>query len=98
MPVKVTVTSGTVADRGYDTNNVLDIVASQRMEAIIPPKRNRKEKREYAQEVYENRYQVENKFLKLKRWRGIATRYAKTTSSYVAVVHICCMVMWLNLL
>ena len=70
-----------LADRAYDTNYVLDLVASKGMEAVIPSKRNRKKKREYNQEVYENRYQVENTFLKLKRWRGIATRYAKNTTS-----------------
>ena len=84
-----------LADRAYDTNYVLDLVASKEMEAVIPSKRNRKKKREYNQEVYENRYQVENTFLKLKRWRGIATRYAKNTTSYTAAVQICCMYLWL---
>ena len=68
------------------------------MEIVIPPKKNRKKKREYSQEIYKNRYQIENTFLKLKRWRGIATRYAKTTSSYVAAVQICSMYLWLQLL
>ena len=43
-------------------------------------------------------YVLENRFLKLKGWRGIATRYAKTTSSYKASVQICCFFMWLNIL
>ena len=111
MPVCFTVTSGTVADssqdidaqylladRGYDTNEVVEEGISQGMEIVIPPKKNRKKKRKYSQEIYENRYQIENTFLKLKRWRGIATRYAKTTSSYVAAVQICCMFLWLQLL
>ena len=50
------------------------------------------------EEVYENRYQLEKTFLKLKGWRGIATRYAKNTSSYTAVVQICCMYLWLRIL
>ena len=87
-----------LADRGYDTNKVLELVACQRMEAVIPPKRNRKQKREYDEAIYENRYQVEKAFLKLKRWRGIATRYAKNTSSYIAAVQICCMYLWLRIL
>ena len=87
-----------LADRGYDTNKVLELVACQRMEAVIPSKRNRKHKREYNEEVYENRYQVEKTFLKIKRWRGIATRYAKNTSSYIAAVQICCMYLWLRIL
>ena len=31
-----------LADRGYDPNGVLEIVHSKSMEAVIPPKRNRK--------------------------------------------------------
>ena len=87
-----------LADRGYDTDVVIEQVSEARMEAVIPPKKNRKVQRKYNKDTYENRYQVENTFLKLKRWRGIATRYAKTTSSYKASILICCMFMWLNIL
>lgn len=58
------------------------------MEIVIPPKKNRKTSRNYDKDVYENRYQVEKTFLKLKRWRGIATRYAKNTLSYIASIFI----------
>jgi transposase len=37
---------------------------------------------------------VENIFEVLKRWRGIATRYAKHTKSYLAAVQIACFVAW----
>lgn len=87
-----------LADRGYDTDNVIEQTASAKMEAVIPPKKNRKNQRKYDRNIYENRYQVENRFLKMKGWRGIATRYAKTTSSYKASVQICCVFMWLNIL
>ncbi|MGI6234826.1 MAG: IS5/IS1182 family transposase, partial [Christensenellales bacterium] len=33
-----------------------------------------------------------------KRWRGIATRYAKNTSSFVAAVQIRCISLWANVL
>ncbi len=87
-----------LADRGYDTDNVLEHAEEAGMEAVIPPKKNRKIQRKYDKNIYENRYQVENSFLKLKGWRGIATRYAKTTTSYKASVQICCVFMWLNIL
>ena len=38
----------------------------------------------------------ENTFLKLKRWRGIATRYAKTTSSFSGAVWLASIFIWLN--
>jgi len=87
-----------LADRGYDTERVIEKATEAQMEIVIPPKRNRKTSRNYDKDVYENRYQVEKTFLKLKRWRGIATRYAKNTPSYIASVQICCMFLWLNLL
>jgi len=40
---------------------------------------------------------VENAFLALKRWRGIATRYAKLTTSFLAAVQIRCIAIWLNI-
>ncbi|MBI4740015.1 MAG: IS5/IS1182 family transposase, partial [Betaproteobacteria bacterium] len=38
---------------------------------------------------------VENAFLYLKRWRGIAARYAKNVASFLAAAHIRCLVLWL---
>ena len=52
------------------------------MEVVIPPKKNRREQRDYDRAIYENRHIIENTFLELKRWQGIAARYAKQTSSY----------------
>ncbi|MCI5765852.1 MAG: IS5/IS1182 family transposase, partial [Clostridiales bacterium] len=37
-------------------------------------------------------------FLWLKRWRGIATRYAKNSSSFLSAVHIRCIAIWLAVL
>ncbi|MDR1145376.1 MAG: IS5/IS1182 family transposase, partial [Verrucomicrobiales bacterium] len=34
----------------------------------------------------------------LKGWRGIATRYAKRTSSYLAAVQIRCIFLWTQIL
>jgi transposase len=34
----------------------------------------------------------------LKCWRGIATRYAKNLSSFIAIVHIRCIALWLKVL
>ncbi len=75
-----------LADRGYDTDQIISYALSSGMEPIIPPKRNRKEQRKYDRYLYRLRHLVENAFLQLKRWRGIATRYAKNTSSFLASV------------
>jgi len=87
-----------LADRSYDSNEIIEKAMSQNMNIVIPPKKNRKEQREYDKHLYCLRHLVENAFLHLKRWRGIATRYAKNTSSFVAAVQIRCIFLWLKVL
>lgn len=87
-----------LADRGYDSNEILEKAAMQKCKPVIPPKSNRKQQRSYDKELYRTRHLVENAFLYLKRWRGIATRYAKTLASFTAAVQIRCIVLWLNVL
>ena len=83
-----------LADRGYDTNQIIAYAADAGMNIVIPAKRNRKQQREYDRYLYRLRHLVENAFLHLKRWRGIATRYAKTTTSFLAAVQIRCIAIW----
>lgn len=83
-----------LADRGYDTNQIIAYAHSAGMEVVIPARRNRKEQRNYDRYLYRLRHLVENAFLHLKRWRGIATRYAKNTASFLAAVQIRCIAIW----
>lgn len=87
-----------LADKGYDSNAILEKALSQGMNPVIPPKRNRLDQREYDKEIYKLRHLVENAFLWLKRWRGIATRYAKNTASFLAAVHIRCIDLWAKII
>jgi len=87
-----------LADKGYDSNAIIEKAISQGMNVVIPPMSNRKDQREYDKYLYRLRHLVENAFLHLKRWRGIATRYAKNTSSFVAAVQIRCLSLWLAVL
>jgi len=85
-----------LADKAYDSTEVIDKAISQGMKIVIPPRKNRKDQREYDASLYKMRHLVENAFLLLKRWRGIATRYAKSTASFVAAVQIRCIAIWAN--
>ena len=87
-----------LADRGYDTELILSMATKVGMVAVIPPKKNRREHRDYDKYLYKLRHLVENAFLMLKRWRGIATRYAKNTASFLAAVHIRCIAIWAAIL
>lgn len=83
-----------LADRGYDSNEIVEAAVAAGMQAVIPPKKNRKDQRGYDKALYRLRHLVENAFLHLKRWRGVATRYAKNTASFVAAVQIRCIAIW----
>ena len=87
-----------LADKGYDTNDIIDQAIVQGIKPVIPPKRNRLLAREYDKDLYRLRHLVENAFLHLKRWRGIATRYAKNTASFLAAVQIRCIALWAKIL
>ena len=83
------------ADRAYDTNEIIAMARAAGMEIVIPPKKNRKMQREYDEYLYRLRHLVENAFLMLKQWRGIATRYTKHSASFLAAVQIRCLAIWL---
>ena len=83
-----------VVKHAYDTNDILAYAGSAGNEPVILPKKNRKEQRDYDKYLYKLRHLVENCFLILKRWRGIATRYAKTSDAFIAAVHVRCIAIW----
>lgn len=64
--------------------------------AVIPPRRNRTEQREYDRDLYAARHLIENFFCKLKQYRAIATRYDKTARNFLAAVYLAATVILLN--
>jgi len=87
-----------LADRGYDSNELIDKVVESGCQLVIPPKKNRREQRDYDKALYRVCHLVENAFLHLKRWRGIATRYAKQSLSFLAAVQIRCISLWAEII
>jgi transposase len=86
-----------IADKGYDAEaRVLAPLRAAGQTAVIPPKRNRKEQREYDRDLYEARHLIENFFCKLKQFRAIATRYDKTVRNFLAAVYLAATVILLN--
>ena len=86
-----------LADRGYDSDEIVLKAIELGMTPIIPPRKNRKVLREYDSYTYKFRHLVENAFMKIKkRWRSICTRYAKRASSFESFVHIAFIFEWLS--
>ena len=55
-----------LADRGYDSDAIVEKAEKAGMKAVIPPRKNRKMQREYDKELYKLRHFVENAFMILK--------------------------------
>jgi len=86
-----------LADKGDDSDAIVAKVQAQGAQAVIPSRKNRRQPRTYDKALYKHRHLVENAFLHLKRWRGIATRYAKNVASFAAAVQIRCLSLWLDI-
>ena len=86
-----------LADKAYDADErVIHVLKTMNIEAVIPPKSNRTEPRDYDQELYKARHLIENFFLKLKQFRAIATRYDKTARNFLGAIFLAGTYVWLN--
>ena len=84
-----------IADKGYDSDAFLAYLEAREAEAVIPPKRNRKEQRAIDGNLYADRNKVERFFNRLKHYRRIATRYEKTARNYLSMVYLASAMIWL---
>ena len=75
-----------IADKGYDTNAILDQVAKAGANAVIPSKRNRAEPRPLDQAAYAMRNEVERFFGRIKEFRRVATQYDKRARNLLTPV------------
>jgi transposase len=86
-----------LADKAFDADErVITLLANQNKAVVIPPKSNRKVRRNYDRDLYKARHLIENFFAKLKQFRAIATRYDKTARNFLAGIHFVAAVIWLN--
>lgn len=85
-----------IADKGYDTNAVIDAIAERGAEVVIPPKANRLDRREYDAVLYRERNAVERCVNRFKQFRRVATRYEKTARNILGMVLFVAITMWLR--
>lgn len=77
-----------VMDKAYDSDKIREKLGGKNINAVIPPKKNRKEQISYDKERYKLRNKVERFFSKLKQFRRVATRYEKLGETFLAFVQI----------
>jgi transposase len=79
--------SAVLADKGYDTDEVIAAIESSGAVAVIPPKSNRKIQRKYDKELYKERHKVECLFGFLKHFRMLFSRFDKMKINLSAFLH-----------
>ena len=84
-----------VGDKGYDADALVALINAAGAVAVIPPRSNRTEQREYDRHVYKDRSLVERFFSRLKQFRRIATRYEKLTRNFASLLQLTCAYIWL---
>jgi putative transposase len=84
-----------LADKGYDSNAVVAQIESQGSEAVIPPRRGRRVVRPHDRDLFKSRFVVEQFFARIKRCRRVATRYEKLAVTFLGMVLLACILVWL---
>jgi transposase len=85
-----------IADKGYDSNLLIQTVENQLSNAVIPPKRNRKNPRDYDQDLYKERHLIECFFNKIKHFRRVFSRFDKKASIFASFVTFAAIIIWLR--
>jgi len=85
-----------LADRGYDSNNLIDYIYSRGGEPVIPSRKGTKFQRKCDWWLYKERHLAGVFFNKLKNFRRIATRYDKHSFTYLGFIYIACILVWIK--
>ena len=85
-----------IADKGYDSDAFVEVIEARGAEAVIPPKKNRLEPREYDRYTYKERNLVERFWSKAKQFRRVATRYEKKATNFLAFVQVAAIMVMLK--
>ena len=84
-----------IADKGYDSNAVVDALRAKGIRPVIPPREKRTVRRFLDSHLYKERHLVEFFFNRLKQYRRVATRYEKTAQNFLGFVLLSASLVWL---
>jgi transposase len=89
-------TPAVVADRGYDSNAVIDLIRRSGAQPNIPSTSQRRVQHSVDPAIYRQRNLVERFFCKLKQFRRVATRFDKLARNFLAAVLLASTRIWLR--
>jgi transposase len=77
-----------IGDKGYDSDEFVDAIKAEGAVAVIPPRENRIQQREYDKEQYKDQNLVERFWSRMKQFHRVATRYEKTACNFLGFVRV----------
>ncbi len=77
-----------LADKAYDSGELVAYIESMQAQAVIPRRKNSKAPRQIDGAFYKDRNKIECFIGRIKHFRRVATRYEKTACNYMAFVHL----------
>jgi transposase len=94
-----------LADKAYSYRTIRHHLRQRGIRAVIPQPADQTANRKrlgsrggrppaFDREAYKRRNTVERCINKLKQWRGLATRYDKTATIYLAGLHVAGILIW----
>ncbi len=100
-----TTPTAVLADKAYSSRAIRRCLRRRGIRAVIPQPVDQIAKRQrrgqaggrppaFDREAYKHRNTVERCINKLKQWRGLATRYDKTATIYLAGLHLAAIFIW----
>lgn len=94
--IKGIINANILGDKAFDCDEFIDQIKSQNCTPIIPPKENRKIKREVDYILYKERHLVECFFSKIKQFRRIFSRFDKMAEAYMGFLAFASTIIWLR--
>ena len=85
-----------IADKGYDSDPLRELIAARQVEAVIPFRRYRKHPRNDDRLLYREGNIVERFINRIKWYRRIFTRYEKLARRFMAFLHFAATLIWLD--
>src|SRR3954453_4582583 len=83
-------------DKGYSSPTARARLRRRHIRPVIPTRKDQPRQRNFDREAYRLRNKVARLINRLKQARRVATRYEKRGNNYLAIVHICMILLWLK--
>jgi transposase len=89
-------TQALIAEKGYDSKELIESVKAKGIEAVIAPRSNRREQGEYDRHLYKERHSVECFINKIKHYRRVFSRFEKLSKNYLGFLSFVSALVWLR--